>query len=174
MRKNWERVKTMENNNFRVIETQEQLDEIIQQRLSRAEKQYAKQYEGWTSPEDLEKLLGTHKQEIENLNTAHAKELEKFNDVTAQLEEKDKQLHQYAVGTVKNSVARELNLPYEAVEFLQGENEQEIRESAERLSKLSTVNHYKDLAPTKDREGDKEDSYKSALKEALSNLTSQN
>lgn len=164
----------MENKDFKVIETQEQLDGIIQDRLNRAEKQYAKQYDGWTSPEDLQKMQDANNKAIEDLKTAHAKELEKYAEVETQLQEKDALIKAYSVKEVKNNVARELKLPFEAVEFLQGEEEKEIRESAERLSKLSTVNHFKDVAPTKDREGAQEDNYKSALKEALSNLTSQN
>ena len=159
-------------NEFKPIETQEQLDGIIKDRLARAEKQAAKQYEGYTSPEDLKALKDTHKQELADLTDKYTKELDKFKDVEQQLKEKDDKIHQYEVSSVKSSVARELNIPFEAIEFLQGEDEKAIRESAEKLKAVTGgASHY--VAPTKDREETDEDTVTKAYRDVLNQLKGQ-
>ena len=159
----------MENTDFKVIETQEQLDGIIKDRLDRAEKQLRKSFDGYTSPEDLKTLKEAHKKELEDLTSKYTQELDKFKDVEQQLKEKDDKIHQYEVSSVKNSVARELELPFEAVEFLQGEDEKSIKESAEKLKAMTGAKHF--TAPTKDREGEKGDSIEQAYKSVLDQLS---
>ena len=160
----------MENNtDFKVIETQEQLDSIIKDRLARAEKNTAKQFEGYTSPDDLKTLKEAHKKELEDLTAKYSAELDKFKDVEEQLKEKDDKIHAYEISSVKNNVARELDLPYEAIEFLQGDDEKSIKESAERLKTMTgnkTV-----VAPVKDREDSQEDTITRAYKDVLSKLS---
>ena len=162
----------MENNtDFKVIETQEQLDSIIKDRLARAEKNTAKQFEGYTSPDDLKTLKEAHKKELEDLTAKYSAELDKFKDVEEQLKEKDDKIHAYEISSVKNNVARELDLPYEAIEFLQGDDEKSIKESAERLKTMTgnkTV-----VAPVKDREDSQEDTITRAYKDVLSKLSQQ-
>ena len=154
---------------FKVIETQEQLDSIIKDRLDRAEKQVSKQFEGYTSPEDLKTLKEAHKKELEDLSAKYSAELDKFKDVEEQLKAKDDKIHQYEVSSVKNSVARELDLPYEAIEFLQGEDEKTIKESAEKLKTMTGAKTV--VAPVKDREDSQEDAITSAYKSVLSQLS---
>ena len=61
---------------FKVIETQEQLDAIITARLERDRKSYAKQFEadykekGWKSPEEIEELTKDLNAQISTLQTA--------------------------------------------------------------------------------------------------------
>ena len=63
---------------FKVIETQEQLDSIITARLERDRKSYAKQFEadykekGWKSPEEIEALTKDLNEQIGKLQTAAA------------------------------------------------------------------------------------------------------
>jgi len=162
---------TEKNTEFKPIETQEQLDGIIKDRLARAEKQASKQYEGYTSPDDLKALKETHKQELADLTDKYTKELDKFKDVEEQLKAKDEKIHQYEVSSVKNSVARELNIPFEAIEFLQGEDEKTIRESAEKLKAVTGTSHF--VAPTKDREETDEDTVTKAYRDVLNQLKGQ-
>ena len=153
---------------FKVIETQEQLDSILKDRLERAEKAAAKQYEGYTSPDDLNALKETHKKELEELHNKYSAELEKYKDVDEQLRQKDETIHAYEISSVKNNVARELDLPFEAIEFLQGSNEKEIKESAEKLKSMTGNKHI--IAPIKDREESQEDTLTRAYKDVLSKL----
>ena len=63
---------------FKVIETQEQLDAIITARLERDRKTYGKQFEadlkekGWKSPEEIEALTKDLNEQISKLQTAAA------------------------------------------------------------------------------------------------------
>ena len=154
---------------FKVIETQEQLDSIIKERLDRAEKQVAKNYEGYISPEDLNALKEAHKKELNNLATKHSEELAKYKDIESKLKEKDDTIHAYEIGSVKNNVAHELDLPFEAIEFLQGDNEKDIRVSAEKLKTMTGNKHV--TVPTKDREETKEDAVSQAYKSVLEKLS---
>ena len=159
---------------FKVIESQEQLDGIIQERLNRAEKQYAKQFEGWTSPEDVKTLKESHKSEIEKLNAKFAEQLEKYKDVDTQIAEKDAKIHAYEISSVKSNVAHEIGLPFEAIEFLQGDNEKEIRENADKLLKMTSANsHYQNVAPTRSTEVAKGDSLDEAYRSVLEKMKSQ-
>ena len=158
-----------ENKEFKPIETQEQLDGIIKDRIARAEKNAAKQYEGFTSPDDLKSLKDAHKKELDDLTAKYSAELDKFKDVEQQLKEKDDKIHQYEVSSVKNSVAREFELPFEAIEFLQGEDEKTIKESAEKLKSMTSSKGV--VAPVKDREESQEDTITRAYKDVLSKLS---
>lgn len=166
----------MENKDFKVIESQEQLDSIIQDRLSRAEKQYAKQFDGWTSPEDVKTLKESHTAEINKLNELHAQEMEKYKDIDTQLAEKDAKIHAYEISSVKSNVAREIGLPFEAIEFLQGDNEKDIRENAEKLKTMTSnsVGHYTQIAPTRTLEQAKGSSLDEAYKEVLEQFKANN
>ena len=57
---------------FTPINTQEEFDSAIGERLSRDRESQAKKYEGWTSPEDLKKITDAHEAEIKKLTDAAA------------------------------------------------------------------------------------------------------
>ena len=71
---------------FKVIETQEQLDSIITARLERDRKSYAKQFEadykekGWKSPEEIEALTKDLNDQIEELGTFLYSQYSEFRD----------------------------------------------------------------------------------------------
>lgn len=105
---------------FKVIETQKDLDEIIENRLARLRKQY----EGWKSPEDIEAL----KNELSN-----STELENLRNAKLTLEGKVKDFER------KELISKVLNdngLPTSASEFLRGETEEELNASAVNLKSL--------------------------------------
>jgi hypothetical protein len=115
---------------FTVIETQEQLDAVIGDRLNReretAEKKYkdylspedvAKKYEGYLSPEDVEK---------------------KYKDYLSPEDaaKKDAQIKGYETDSAKTRIALELGIPYEMAGRLKGDDEKSIREDAKIMAKL--------------------------------------
>lgn len=119
---------------FKIIETQEQFDSAIKGRLEREKSKYDAQIadlEGklQKQTDELQKQIG----ELTNaLNTA--KEEKATFDTT--IAEKDAKLKEYELRSVKTQVAHELGLSYEAVNFLQGSDADEIRKSAESLKEL--------------------------------------
>ena len=53
---------------FKVINTQEEFDSAIKDRLERQDRKTREEFEGWTSPADLTALTEKHQAEIQALN----------------------------------------------------------------------------------------------------------
>ena len=143
---------------FKEIKTQEEFDAAIKDRLERAERKIREEFKGWTSPEDLKKLADTHKSEIDSINQAHSKELEKYAGYDEKFTQQQSRIHELEVSGLKTKIANDKKLPFEAIEFLQGDDEKSIEESAERLSRLAgahmsgyTRNTERDPGDSKDR-----------------------
>lgn len=126
---------------FKPINTQEEFDERIKERLERAEKKARESFTGWTSPDDLKSLSAKHADEIKALKESHAKEMEKYAGYDEKFNEQAAKIHSLEVSALKTRIANEKKLPMDAIEFLQGEDEQSITDSADRLSKLSAGTH---------------------------------
>lgn len=110
---------------FKTIETQEELDGIIRDRLERAEKKY----EGYMSTEDVQKLKDTYEA------TAKA-EAEKYTDLEKERDGLLTKVKGYEVGMLKTKVALQNGLPVGATDFLSGETEEELTESAKKLATM--------------------------------------
>ena len=119
---------------FKVIETQEQLDSIIKGRLEREREKSNGQIDELNKK--LEAQTAESQRQISELtkalNTAK-EERESFNQTLA---DKDAKIKEYELHSVKTQIAHELGLTYEAVNFLNGSTEEEIRKSAESLKDL--------------------------------------
>ena len=115
---------------FKAIETQEQFDELLKERLKRERETTRKEFEGYLSPQqEEEKYKGYLSPEAA---------AEKYKDYmspekTAELNAKIKG---YETDSVKTRIAHETGLSYDAVQFLRGEDEESIRKSAESLKGL--------------------------------------
>lgn len=130
-----------ENNTFKAIETQEQFDERIKERLNRAENKIREEFKGWTSPDTLKEIQAKHADEIKAIKDAHLKEMEKYSGYDEKFIDQEKKIHSLEITNLKNRIVSEKNLPLSAIEFLSGESEEEISESADRLAKLSMTTH---------------------------------
>ena len=122
---------------FKVINTQEEFDERIKERIERAEKKVRDEFKGWASPDDLKVMTEKHGEEITKLNDAHAEELKKYAGYDEKFTQQATRIHELEVGALKTRIANEKKLPWDAVEFLQGDDEKSINESADKLSRLS-------------------------------------
>ena len=115
---------------FRVIETQEQLEEVLKERLKRERETVKKEFEGHLSPAEVEEKYKGY------LSPADAEA--KYKDYLSP-EDATKlrtQIKGYETDSVKTRIAHELGLSYSAVEFLKGDDEAAIRKSAENLKGL--------------------------------------
>ena len=123
---------------FKIIESQEELDAIIGERLRRERKTIEKQYEGYLSPEDVQKqyegFLSTEEIEKKYKGFVSPEELKK------QLDEKDLTIKGYEIDSVKTKIALKNNLPYEFASRLNGTTEEEIQADAEGFVKLMGTN----------------------------------
>ena len=121
--------------NFKTIETQEELDAIIKARLERNTKsvteEVTKKYEGYLSPEESKKLNDQiaeyTKQSEENKNT---------------LADLNKKIAKYENDSVKMRIAREAGLPIEMASRITGDDEEAMKKDAETLAGyMKPANH---------------------------------
>ena len=146
---------------FKVINTQEEFDAAIQQRLDRERAKYsdyetlqekARRYDELAA-KDYEKTLADVRSQ---LNAANGK----VKELTGRAEQAEAQL-------LKGRVAHEYRLPFELADRLSGSTEDELRKDAETLSRYMGQARTAPLAST---EPVAEDANKAALRTALHNL----
>jgi len=118
---------------FKAITTQEEFDAAIKSRLTRAEAAAVKKYEGWISPED-------HAKALDDLKKAHAEELGKYSGLQAQIDTLTKENGELKISGWKQTALSRAKLPAEYLEFIQGNDEKAINESADKLAKLAGEN----------------------------------
>lgn len=104
---------------FKAINTQEEFDAAIKDRLARAEAAVRKQYEGYKSPDDVQK------------------ELDKYKDFEKQVSDLKTENGKLKVAGWKQAALAKHKLPADYLEFIQGEDEKAIDASAEKLAKLA-------------------------------------
>ena len=147
---------------FKPIETQEELDNIIKERLKRERESTQKRYEGWISPEDHQKALDASNKAFDDFKKAHESDEQTIADLTA----KNKA---YETATLKSRIAHEVGLSFEWIDRIGGEDEESIRKDAESLKKL--VGAGAQPIPTKNTEaGEDVDSGKAALRKVLNGI----
>lgn len=115
---------------FKTIETQEQFDAAISERLKREQETVRKGFEGWLSPEDEAKKYAGY--------LSPADEKKKYEKYLSPEEaaKKDAIIKGHERNAIKARIAHETGLPYEMAARLSGETEEDIRKDAESLSKF--------------------------------------
>ena len=115
---------------FTPIETQEQLDSIIGERIKEIREKAEKKYEGYLSPEEVTKKYAGY------LSEDDVKKKYEGYLSPEEVAEKDAKIKGYESHSVQTRIAHELGLSYESIDFLKGEDEESIRKSAETLKAL--------------------------------------
>ena len=112
---------------FKIIETQEELDAVIKARLSREREKYA-------DYEDLKKQLAdfeakelTYQNTINDLKTRET-------ELTSQVDSLNGDLTQTRLQTAKQRIATEYGLPLDFAERLKGDDEDSFKADAEQLA----------------------------------------
>ena len=147
---------------FKPIESQEELDAIIKKRIDRERETTQKRFDGYVSPEDHQKAITEANKAFDDYKKAHAGDEETIKDLTA----KNKA---YETAALKSRIAHEVGLSYEWVGRIKGEDEKSIREGAESLKKL--VGNGTTVLPTKNPEsGEDVDTKQVALKAVLNGI----
>ena len=146
---------------FKVIETQEQLDAVIADRIKRAQETTRKEFEGFLSPEDAEKKYAGY--------LSPEAEKKKYAGYLSPEEaaEKDAKIKGYETNSVKMRIAHENGIPFELAERLSGESEDDIRKDAETMAKYLQRKNVPPLAST---EPEGIDTKRAAVKKMLSDL----
>lgn len=145
---------------FKAIETQDELNAIIKARLDREREASNKRYEGYISPEEHNKALADANKTLEELKAKGETDAATIAELTAKNSA-------YEVSNLKNRIAREVGLGYEWVDRIGGTDEESIRKDAESLKKLVGNNS---LLPTKTPTGANTDPKRESLKAVLSGV----
>lgn len=127
---------------FNVIETQEQLDRVIGDRIRRAEEKAAEKYSDYETVKTQNKEL-TDK--IAQLTEQIRKQTEMIDGNKAVVDDLKAQVQTYESSSLKTKIALETGLPYQMADRLAGSDEEAIRKDAEAMVKL--IGSQKPVAP---------------------------
>ena len=127
---------------FTPIETQEQFDAMVKDRVERAKKSAAKEFE--TQLKDLEQLkesvtaketeIDTLKAKITDLEAEKKTSGESFNSM-------QKELSAVKLSALKQRIAIDAGIPLEMADRLNGEDEESIKEDAEKVKGFWGAKH---------------------------------
>jgi hypothetical protein len=134
---------------FKVIETQEQLDAIIKDRLERAEKKQAEKYAGYLSPEEVDAKMAELNKQVEDLGNSLTGANDKAKTDAEAIAGLEAKVKNYETASVKSRIAHEVGIPYELANKLSGDTEEDIRKDAEALKPFVTKHQ---TAPLRDPE----------------------
>ena len=113
------------------INTQEEMDNLFKERLSREKAKY----DGYMSPQKVDELKAAYDKQIADLNKAAATEKEKYAAFDAQIKEKDAKIAKYEADSAKTRIAIEAGLDPKYASRLVGKDEKEWKADAEELAK---------------------------------------
>lgn len=159
---------------FTPINTQEEFDAAIKSRIEQAKRSekeaQAKNYEGWTSPDDLAKIKAEYDEKIKGFETSQNDSAAKLAQYEKDIAERDTKIKGYESSNLKSKIAHEMGIPYELAGRLTGDDETAIRKDAESLSKIIKSNTHHAPAADKENKGDGDDDRTSLFKELAQNL----
>lgn len=116
---------------FTPINTQEEFDAVLKERLKRDRESQAKKYEGWISPEDQQKRVSEYEKQIKALQDAAAESEKTLAEKDAKIAEGAK----YRTDLEKTRIALAAGLRIDYADRLRGENADEWKKDAEVLAK---------------------------------------
>lgn len=147
---------------FKVIETQEQLNAIIKARLDREKEKYADYDQLAEKIKKLETENTSLKQTITDKETSESTTASKIADL-------EKDLTSWKQKSLKQQIAMKNGLPFDLADRLQGDSEESLNEDAERLASLVNVKNY--TQPLADKEPNLEiNSVDAAWRDVVKNL----
>lgn len=120
--------------------TQEEVNKLVGQARLEGKDAGRKEFEGWISPDELAKQTAELNAQLTGLNDQLKTLSDEKTNLQTQLTEKDGTIAKYEIDSVKTKIARDCGLSYDAIGFLQGEDEEAIRKSAESLKNLVGAN----------------------------------
>lgn len=144
---------------FKAIETQEELDAIIKDRLAREREASNKRFEGYVSPDDHRKAIAEATKSFDDYKKAHENDGKTIEDLTAKVKT-------YETASLKSRIAHEVGLGYEWIDRIGGEDETTIRKDAEALKAL-VGNGSTKVLPTKNMEDNTASGKDAAMRQVL-------
>lgn len=145
---------------FKPIETQEELDRIIQDRLNRQKEKYSDYDKIKARNAELEEKIGTLESTIEESGNA----AKTHEQTVAELNAK---IAGYETSSLRTRIALQNGLPLDLADRLVGEDEESIKADAERLAAF--VKPKPPVPPLKDNEPSLKDGEDKAYKNLINN-----
>lgn len=127
---------------FTPIETQEQFDSMVKERIARAERAAAEKYSDYDAVKTQNADLTN---QIAQLTEQIRKQTETIDGNKTVVDDLTAKVQAYETASVKTKIALELGLPYQMAERLAGTDEGSIRKDAEAMVKL--IGAQKPVAP---------------------------
>lgn len=146
---------------FKVITTQEELDDVIKDRLARQKETIESQYQDYETIKNAKEEL---EQQVSALNATITETNEKYASYGTELSGLNAKVADYETASMKTRVALKYGIPYDLAGRLVGTDEETIAKDAEKLASL--VKQKEPIAPLKNVEpqvGEKDVAYKSLL-----------
>lgn len=112
----------MEEKEFKIIESQEELNSILSERLQRQKQSFEERIKGY-----------------EDENNELKKSLENAKEKDAEIKTLEERIKGYELKELKRKIASEFNIPYKLAERIKGETEEEMKIDAKELSNLSLI-----------------------------------
>lgn len=122
---------------FKVIETQEQLNEVIGERIRRAEEKAAEKYSDYDALKSKNEEYATQLGDLQKQLQEQAEKIEGHN---AEVDALNAKVQAYESSSLKTRIALESGLPYKMAERLTGDDEASIKKDAEMMVKLIGAN----------------------------------
>lgn len=155
---------------FKPIETQEQFDEMIKDRLERAEKKMEEKYSGYISPDDLSGRTKELNDKIAELGNSLSDATEKAKADAETIAGLESKVKNYETASVKSRIAHEVGIPYELANKLSGDTEEAIRKDAEALKPFITQRGTMPLRNPESPDAGSGDKTKDSLRKVVQNL----
>ena len=132
---------------FTPIETQEQFDARVKDRIARAERAAAEKYSDYDTIKGQNTDLTN---QIAQLTEQIKKQTETSNGNKTVVDDLTAKVQAYETASVKTKIALELGLPYQMADRLTGDNEDAIRKDAENM--IALIGKNKQAPPLGDPE----------------------
>ncbi len=113
---------------FKIIESQEDFDERISERLKREKIKFQEKIDELTAERD------SFKTQVEEKEAALTANLTTLEDLQNKVGEKDQTISKYETEKMKTSIALKSGIPLDLVDKLSGSTQEEIEEDAKRLA----------------------------------------
>ena len=126
---------------FTPITSQEQLDAVIGDRLKRSEEKWQKKFEGFLSPDEVNAKTSELEKQLNDVTNALDGANKKMATHEKEIAERDSKIKGFEVSALKHKAAHEAGLSYDAVDFLQGDDEESIKASADKFKSLMGKSH---------------------------------
>jgi len=125
---------------FKPINSQEELESVLKDRLNRQNEKHSREMaELKAKYADFDQLKAQNEEsnaKISSLNDELSQTKEKMAGLDTQIAERDAKIKAYELSATKARVASEFGLSLAATQFLQGTDEDALRQSAESLKNL--------------------------------------